>query len=188
MVGYTLRQERERQNLTIEDIEEGTSIRALYIEAIENGEYDKMPGTVYTKGFIKNYAKFLGLDPDATVKEFMGDIAELSAEKEPPATEETAAQALQMATEFGAEALGLKNVGRLEEGCKADIVLWDMSGVDWQPNYNPASLLVYSANAEAVDTVIVNGKILMKGRELKTLDEEKICAEFTACANRLTGN
>ncbi len=92
MVGYTLRQERERQNLTIEDVEEGTSIRALYIEAIENGEYDKMPGTVYTKGFIKNYAKFLGLDPDATVKEFMGDIAELSAETEPPATEETTEQ------------------------------------------------------------------------------------------------
>ena len=99
-----------------------------------------------------------------------------------------AAQALQMATEFGAEALGLKNVGRLEEGCKADIVLWDMSGVEWQPNYNPASLLVYSANASAVDTVIVNGKILMQGRELKTLDTEKICAEFKACANRLTGN
>lgn len=99
-----------------------------------------------------------------------------------------AAQALQMATEFGAEALGLKNVGRLEEGCKADIVLWDMSGVEWQPNYNPASLLVYSANSAAVDTVIVDGKILMQGHELKTLDEEKICAEFKACANRLTGN
>lgn len=99
-----------------------------------------------------------------------------------------AAQALQMATEFGAQALGLKNVGRLEEGCKADIVLWDMNGVEWQPNYNPVSLLVYSANASAVDTVIVDGKILMEGRELKTLDEEKICAEFKACANRLTGN
>ena len=99
-----------------------------------------------------------------------------------------AAQALQMATEFGAEALGLKNVGKLEVGSKADIVLWDMNGVEWQPNYNPASLLVYSANAAAVDTVIVNGKILMQGRELKTLDEEKICAEFKACANRLTGN
>ena len=99
-----------------------------------------------------------------------------------------AAQALQMATQFGAAALGLQNVGRLEEGCKADIVLWDMRGVDWQPNYNPASLLVYSANSAAADTVIVDGKILMEGRALKTLDEEKILAEFTACANRLTGN
>ena len=99
-----------------------------------------------------------------------------------------AAQAIQMATEFGAKALGLQNVGRLEEGCKADIVLWDMGGVEWQPNYNPASLLVYSANSAAADTVIVDGKILMENRELKTLDEEKIFAEFTACANRLTKN
>jgi 5-methylthioadenosine/S-adenosylhomocysteine deaminase len=82
----------------------------------------------------------------------------------------------------------LQNVGQLAEGCKADIVLWDMSGVEWQPNYNPISLLVYSANSSSVDTVIVDGKILMQGRELKTLDEEKIIAEFIACANRLTGN
>lgn len=96
-------------------------------------------------------------------------------------------QALKMATEYGAEALGLQNVGKLEVGYKADIVLWDMGGVEWQPNYNPASLLVYSANSSSADTVIVDGKILMQNRELKTLDEEKICAEFKNCANRLTG-
>ena len=98
-----------------------------------------------------------------------------------------AAQALQMATEFGAKALNLQQVGRLEVGYKADIVLWDMRGVEWQPNYNPTSLLVYSANSASADTVIVDGKILMQGRELKTLDEEKIITEFTNCANRLTG-
>ena len=92
MVGYTLRQERERQELSIEDIEQGTSIRALYIEAIEAGEYDKLPGTVYTKGFIKNYAKFLGMDADAVVKEFVADIAELSAEAEAKAAAENAAE------------------------------------------------------------------------------------------------
>ena len=91
MVGYTLRQEREQQNLSIEDIEQGTSIRVLYIEAIEAGEYDKLPGTVYTKGFIKSYAKFLGMDVDAVVKEFLADMAELNP-PEPVATEETAAQ------------------------------------------------------------------------------------------------
>jgi len=98
-----------------------------------------------------------------------------------------AAQSLQMATEYGAKALNLPKVGRLEEGFKADIILWDMRGVEWQPNYNPASLLVYSANSSAVDTVIVDGKILMENRELKTLDEEKILAEFNICARRLTG-
>lgn len=98
MVGYTLRQERERQNLSIEDIEQGTSIRVLYIEAIEAGEYDKLPGTVYTKGFIKSYAKFLGMDVDAVVKEFLADMAELNP-PEPVATEETAAQAPENKTE-----------------------------------------------------------------------------------------
>lgn len=91
MVGYTLRQERERQNLSINDIEQGTSIRALYIEAIENGEYDKLPGKIYTKGFIKNYAKFLEMDVEAIVKEFETDMAEIAAEEEAIIAEETVA-------------------------------------------------------------------------------------------------
>ena len=74
MLGNTLREERERQNLSVEDIEQGTSIRALYIEAIENGEYDKLPGEVYTRGFIKNYAKFLGLDGDEFSKQFTAEV------------------------------------------------------------------------------------------------------------------
>ena len=95
--------------------------------------------------------------------------------------------ALKMGTVEGAKAVGLKNVGQIAVGYKADLVLWDMSGAEWQPCYNPTSLLVYSANSSSVDTVIVDGKILMQGRELKTLDEEKIIYEFNACANRLTG-
>lgn len=71
MLGEVLRAERERRQLTIHDIEEATSIRALYIEHIENGNYDKLPGDVYTKGFIKNYALFLNLDADALVKQFL---------------------------------------------------------------------------------------------------------------------
>lgn len=90
MVGYTLRQERERQNLTVEDIEQGTSIRAVYIEAIEAGEYDKLPGAIYTKGFIKNYAKFLSMDADAIAKEFANDMAELKAEEEAEAAKAAA--------------------------------------------------------------------------------------------------
>lgn len=74
MLGNTLREERERQKLSIDDIEQGTSIRALYIEAIENGEYDKLPGEVYTRGFIKNYANFLGLDGDEFAKQFKNEL------------------------------------------------------------------------------------------------------------------
>ena len=96
--------------------------------------------------------------------------------------------ALKMGTEYGAKAVGFKNIGKIEVGYKADITLWDMSGAEWQPNYNPVSLLVYSANSSSADTVIVDGNILMQNRELKTLDEEKIIFEFNKCANRLTGN
>ena len=56
MLGDTLRREREKQGLTIKDIENETSIRSLYIEAIEKGDYDHLPSDVYTKGFIRNYA------------------------------------------------------------------------------------------------------------------------------------
>ena len=75
MVGDILRQERERQNLTIKDIEHGTSIRAVYIEAIENGDYEKLPGNVYTKGFIKNYGNFLKIDGDSLSRQFTAEVA-----------------------------------------------------------------------------------------------------------------
>ena len=75
MVGEILRNARERQKLTIKDVEHGTSIRAIYIEAIENGEYDKLPGEVYTKGFIKNYGNFLMLDGEGLLRQFVNEIS-----------------------------------------------------------------------------------------------------------------
>ena len=75
MVGDILRRERERQNLSIKDIEQSTSIRALYIEAIENGDYDKLPGTVYAKGFIKNYGNFLKLNGDDLSRHFSEEVS-----------------------------------------------------------------------------------------------------------------
>ena len=70
MVGDILRREREKQGLSILDVEQETSIRALYLEAIEKGQYDVLPGDVYTKGFIRNYAKMLNLDGAALAQEY----------------------------------------------------------------------------------------------------------------------
>lgn len=61
-VGDILRSEREKKGLTVKDIESATSIRALYIQAIEDGEFKVIPGEVYLKGFIRNYANYLGLN------------------------------------------------------------------------------------------------------------------------------
>ncbi len=74
MVGVMLQSERERQRLTIQDVARATSIRVLYIEAIENGDYAALPAEVYTKGFVRNYANFLKMDADACVKQYMLDI------------------------------------------------------------------------------------------------------------------
>ena len=98
MIGDLLRAERERQNLSIKDIEKGTSIRSLYIEAIEKGEYKTLPGEVYTKGFIRNYANFLKMDADAAVKQFNEErhpdqaiAPEVEAEQTQPAPKEVPA-------------------------------------------------------------------------------------------------
>lgn len=99
----------------------------------------------------------------------------------------TADEAVKMGTEYGAKALGLQNVGRIEAGAKADLVLFDMDDVSWYPRHNLVSLLAYSAGANTVDTVIVDGEILMQNRALLTLDEEKIFYEAERAAKRLTG-
>lgn len=74
MIGNILREERERQNFTIKDVERETSIRAFYIESIENEKYDALPGEVYTKGFIKNYAVFLKLDTGKILQQYNEEV------------------------------------------------------------------------------------------------------------------
>ena len=87
-----------------------------------------------------------------------------------------AATAFGMATQRGARALGLggRGVGALEAGGKADITLVSLDKPHTQPLHNHLSALVYAARASDVDTVIVDGNILMEQRRLTTIDEEKI--------------
>jgi cytoskeletal protein RodZ len=61
-IGEELKRIREEKGLSIYDVENQTKIKATFIDAIEKENFDKIPGRVYVKGFIKNYAKFLGLD------------------------------------------------------------------------------------------------------------------------------
>ena len=63
-IGSLLRDRRREKGLTIEQIAETTKIRSEYLSALENSLYDTFPSEVYLKGFLKNYAKFLGISPD----------------------------------------------------------------------------------------------------------------------------
>ena len=86
-----------------------------------------------------------------------------------------AQKVLEMATTDGARALGLeKTVGSLEVGKKADIVLLDFRKPHLTPLHNIYANIVYSARGSDVDSVIVDGNILMEEREVKTLDEEEV--------------
>ena len=83
--------------------------------------------------------------------------------------------ALKMATIWGAAILGLeKHIGTIEVGKKADIIVIDLHNPHLCPVYDPLSAIVYSANGSDVKDVIVDGKVLMKNREFKTLDPIKI--------------
>lgn len=82
---------------------------------------------------------------------------------------------VRMATLDGAKCLGLeKRIGSLERGKLADIIIVDIESVHWKPCYNPIFNLVYSCKASDVETVIINGKIVMKNHRLVTLKEEKL--------------
>jgi 5-methylthioadenosine/S-adenosylhomocysteine deaminase len=86
-----------------------------------------------------------------------------------------AGQAIRMATVNGAKALGFGNeTGCIREGMKADLILLDTDKPHFTPVNNPMSAIVYSAQAADVDTVIIDGNIVMEGRKLTTIDEEKV--------------
>jgi 5-methylthioadenosine/S-adenosylhomocysteine deaminase len=84
---------------------------------------------------------------------------------------------LEIATSRGSSFLGRQNnVGTLEKGKKADIIVVDLGSPHLCPVYDPVSLMVYSASGADVRDVIVDGRILMKNRKFMTLDPEEIMA------------
>ncbi|MGP2526566.1 amidohydrolase [Acidaminococcus sp. LBK-2] len=98
-----------------------------------------------------------------------------------------ASQALAMGTWMGAKAVGLSGVGKLEVGQKADIVLYNMDSPAWYPRHDRTSLLVYAASSADVDTVLVDGNILLRKGELTTIDLEKVTAEVGQCLKDMMG-
>jgi 5-methylthioadenosine/S-adenosylhomocysteine deaminase len=83
----------------------------------------------------------------------------------------SATAAVRMATIGGARALGMdKQIGSLEPGKRADIIIVSMNAARQTPMYDPLSHIVYVTNGDDVQTTIVNGKVLMRDRKMLTLD------------------
>jgi 5-methylthioadenosine/S-adenosylhomocysteine deaminase len=93
---------------------------------------------------------------------------------------------LRMATIDGAGALGLeKKIGSLEVGKRADIVLIDFDKPHLTPKHNLFANIVYSAHGSDVDTVIVDGNILMEKRKIRTLKEDEVMEKAQRTASNL---
>jgi 5-methylthioadenosine/S-adenosylhomocysteine deaminase len=95
-------------------------------------------------------------------------------------------QVLEMAYAGGARAMGLgDDIGRLAPGALADIVLVNLRRAHISPVHSVPSALVYNANGNDVDTVLVDGQVLVRGGKLATLDEAGLIADCQRAAERM---
>lgn len=100
----------------------------------------------------------------------------------------SAIDTLKAATIGGAKGVGLGDVtGSIEIGKKADLAILSMHTPSMWPLNNPIAALSYSANGSEVNTVIIDGKITMENREVKTMDEERILFETKRIMDRIEG-
>ena len=99
----------------------------------------------------------------------------------------SAKQILKMATAYGSKALGFDDCGIIKKDMLADLIIVNTDSVNMTPYHDPVSALVYSARATDVDTVLVNGEILMQNRELISIDEQKVKFEAAKASKRLYG-
>ena len=94
--------------------------------------------------------------------------------------------ALEMATIGGARAMGMeKQIGSLERGKRADLLIVNMANARQTPMYDPISHLVYTTRGDDVQTTIVHGKVLMRDRKVLTLDEAAVLKESRAWAAKV---
>jgi 5-methylthioadenosine/S-adenosylhomocysteine deaminase len=99
--------------------------------------------------------------------------------------EPTARKALSWAIDGAARALGWNDLGRIETGCRADITLLDRRDPNLAPIIDGYGILAYSANGSNVDTVIVDGKVRLAGRQSVGFDGQAVVRDAQTVAERL---
>ncbi|PKM82618.1 MAG: N-ethylammeline chlorohydrolase [Firmicutes bacterium HGW-Firmicutes-14] len=94
-------------------------------------------------------------------------------------------QALEMATKNGGKVLGIPDIGVIEPGYRADIVLLDFNKPHLYPKHDLVAHTVYAAQSSDVDTVIIDGNIIMSHGKVLTMNEAEILENVQRCASRL---
>ncbi|KGP93277.1 hypothetical protein N780_11300 [Pontibacillus chungwhensis BH030062] len=80
-IGARLKEARESQNMTLDDVQQETKIQTRYLQAIEKGNFSIMPGKFYTRAFIRQYAEAVGLDPESLMEEHKSELPSSSEEE-----------------------------------------------------------------------------------------------------------
>src|SRR5207302_2922527 len=87
-----MRREREMRDVSLEEIAEATKIGTRSLRALEEQDFDKLPGGIFNKGFVRSYARYLGLDEEQAVADYMAALSEAmaagKATRQEPATPE----------------------------------------------------------------------------------------------------
>src|SRR5688572_19875966 len=97
-IGTTLRTARERHDLTVTQLALRTKISVANLHALEENAFDRLPGGIFTRGFLRAYASEVGLDPRAIVDQFLAESGHIAAGTDtPPATAEAIENVLELA-------------------------------------------------------------------------------------------
>ncbi len=81
--GEYLKREREYRHITLDELSNATRIRKYYLDAIERDEYNLLPGESYLKGFVRSYAKYIGIDPDDAILRLESYLKQYESKKTP---------------------------------------------------------------------------------------------------------
>jgi cytoskeleton protein RodZ len=82
--GAVLAAAREELNLSVAEVARHLKLSPAQVEALEAGAYDRLPGRVFVRGFLRNYAKLLGIDPQPLLRRIENELPQPAAVKEPP--------------------------------------------------------------------------------------------------------
>jgi len=100
-IGPTLREARNRRKVDLPTVEAAIKIRVRYLQAIENEEWDALPGGAYTRGFIRTYASYLGLDGDRLADDYRRATQPNGADRVPKRVEPVPTGARRPRSRFG---------------------------------------------------------------------------------------